>query len=202
MRNREKPDNRRVLITLGLILVLGIVVLFLGLQIAVVVYPHEVRDQQADAALVLGYALNDEDEPDPWLEARLLTGKVLYDSNAVTHLIVSGGKGPRDGIPVSVAMKQWLVSRGIPAEAVLTEEEARSTVENFRYAKRIAQENGIEGMIVVTNDFHILRSVLMAKNILGEPVSFSTAPVPLDGKKVIAYIKEPIAILRYWLLGQ
>lgn len=202
MMKRGKAYNIQVLKALFLMMLLASMILVLALQIAVVVYPHGVQARQADAALVLGYALNDNDEPDPWLEARLQSGKSLYEQGTVTHLIVSGGKGPQDGIPVSVAMKQWLVARGIPEQAVLTEEEAHSTVENFQYAKRIVQENGFHSVIVTTNDFHVLRSVLMAKDILGEPVSFSTAPVPLGWKKVIAYMKEPIAILWYWFLGR
>lgn len=175
---------------------------YAGLQATVILYPSFASVQKADAAMVLGYALKDGLVPDSWSESRLQKGIDLYKSGYVKKIVISGGQGSKDKIPVSVAMKKWIVDKGIPESDVLTEEKAHSTVENFELSKNIFETNGFENIIVVTNEFHYFRSYLIASNIIPEQFSVAPASTSLNAKKVIAYLKEPIAILRYWILKQ
>lgn len=170
-----------------------------GAQLEVAQLAHE---RMTDAVLVLGYAIENGTQPDPWSEARLREGMQLYHSGAVGKIIVSGGQGPKDNVPVGMVMRQWLVENGVPEADVFAETEAHSTVENFRFSMEIAEANAIKHMIVTTNDFHLFRSFLIGREVMPDALLFVSADIPMDMKKMVAYLKEPIAILRYWLLGQ
>lgn len=219
----KRHRKLKIVLTVAGALVLLVLV---GLQTAVVVYPSiaasrfaartaEAPDQgaqleaaqlanerMADAVLVLGYAIENGARPDPWSEARLREGMRLYRSGAVGKIIVSGGQGPKDSVPVGMVMRQWLVDNGVPEADVFAETEAHSTVANFRFSKEIADANAIKHMIVTTNGFHLFRSFLIGREEMPDALLFVSADIPMDTKKMIAYLKEPIAILRYWLLGQ
>ena len=71
----------------------------------------------APVAIVLGAAVNPSGEPSPWLRYRLDTAARLYHSGRVEALLVSGDNG-RENYNEPVAMRNYLVSAGIPAEAI------------------------------------------------------------------------------------
>lgn len=63
------------------------------------------------------------------------------------------------------------------------------------------QKNNFNTIIIVTSDFHSLRSMVIANEWFGQ---FTNAPAatPLNGKKIVAYVKETLAIIKYLALKQ
>lgn len=61
-------------------------------------------------------------------------------------VVTSGGQGPDEDIPEAIAMRDYLVSRGVPADRVLTETRSRTTWENLANVKKIVdgREAGTE----------------------------------------------------------
>ena len=56
------------------------------------------------------------------------------------------------------ALKNSLISKGVPEENIVVEEQSRSTLENAVMAKPILEAYGVKDVAVVTNKFHVDRS--------------------------------------------
>lgn len=121
---------------------------------------------KADAAIVLGAALWDN-KPSPGLQERLDHALQLYKQGTVSNLILTGGLD-HNGSTLTEAegMRDYLLQKGVPAEKMVLENDARSTYENLLFSKPLAQRNGWERLIIVTHDYHAPRSADIA-NFIG-----------------------------------
>ena len=166
------------------------------LQIRVIYNKNHYKLAYADAIIVLGHSIDEKNSPSKWLELRLKAALDLYNKGFSKKIIVSGGKGPKDNIAVAISMKNWLIKHGIPENAILVEDMSKNTYQNFEYSHIIALKNNINSIIVVTNDFHITRSVYIATMFFNE-VYAKPAITKLSIYKVFAYLKEPLSIIKY-----
>ena len=80
------------------------------------------------------------------------------NGNAIA--IVSGGQGKGETISEAQAMENYLLNHGIREDRIIKEDNSTSTYENFEYSKLVMDEGQA---VFVTNEFHVLRSELMAK---------------------------------------
>lgn len=172
-------------------------ILFIYLLYGVVSHENSYRPVLSDAIVVLGHSIDAGDStPDAWLEKRLETALKLYHEAYAATIIVSGGKGPGDAIPVADAMTAWFMENGVDAAHILIEDQSKNTGENFQFTKKIAEEHQINKIIIVTNDFHMYRSMRIAADYFDE-ISGCGAGVAFDFHKALAYLKEPLSILKY-----
>lgn len=74
-------------------------------------------------------------------------------------MIVSGGIGS-EGFPEGSVMRDYLVSRGIPPESVIADNDGTTTFESARNAARIARERRLKSIFVVSQYFHLPRARL------------------------------------------
>lgn len=190
------PYNKNKIVNLLMFLIIAFALLFFYLQVKVVFRSNSFNPKPSDAIVILGHAMVDTYTPSPWLESRLQEGLYLYFNNYADKIIVSGGVGPTDNVPVAYGMKNWLVSRGVPIEYILVEDSSNNTYENFKYSKEVAYINNITSIIVVTNDFHMYRSIYISSKFF-EYVSGSSAYTTFNFSKLLAYIKEPLSIIKY-----
>lgn len=72
------------------------------------------------------------------------------------QIILSGHANPNH-TPVSVAMKEFLVAAGVPAETIRLESESRSTRENVLFVKRMLQGDSSR-KVLLTSDYHMFRA--------------------------------------------
>lgn len=182
-------------------LILSLVILcpFLTLHTIVVSSSYFQKPSKSDIILVLGFGLIDGEYPDEWLESRLSKSLELYNEGFGEYIIVSGGKGPKDNIPVAYAMKNWLVEKNVPKEKILVEDKAVNTFENIILSKPILESKNTSSVVVVTSDFHIYRALKISKNHFGD-VSGVAAPSEGFFKKTIYYLREDLAVLKYLIL--
>ena len=152
----------------------------------------------SDAIIVLGHALDDDNNPSPWLEARLDCAIDLYSLGYADVIIVSGGRGPTDNIPVAYAMKAYLIYNGVPQTSILTETMSGNTYQNFKYSGQLALEHDINSIIVVTNDFHMYRSLLIADWFFDEVTGY-TATLDINFSWVLAVLREPFSIVMNYI---
>lgn len=105
------------------------------------------------------------DQPSPLLVNRLNKGVELFNKfQQKPKFIVSGGKGLDEVISESEAMKNYLIGKGIAEEQIIEEKESTNTYENLLYSKRIINYTD-EKIAIISNEFHILRCVIYAKNM-------------------------------------
>lgn len=124
------------------------------------------RDEtrQANAAIVLG-AAQWAGEPSPVLRARLDRALELYRRGTVSRIILTGGVGEGDSVAEATAGREYLSSRGVPPEALLAEESGMTTLASLTNAVAVARSNGIESVLLVSNDYHMLRSLKIAHDL-------------------------------------
>jgi uncharacterized SAM-binding protein YcdF (DUF218 family) len=120
--------------------------------------------RSADVIIVLGAAVWPDEQPGPSLRARTERAIELYQDGYATHLILSGGLG-RFPPEEAEVMRRLAVQAGVPSEALVLEKEAHSTWESMVYAGEIMQERGWNTALVVSDPFHMRRSLLMAEDI-------------------------------------
>ena len=163
------------------------------LQFKVIANENSFIPSKSDALIILGHSLLDGEEPDEWLIERLQIGLKLYQEGYATYIIVTGGKGSSDKIPVSVAMKNWFIQNGVPEKYIIVEDRSRNTNENFKFIE--FSDNEISSILVVTNDFHMYRSMKIANHYF-DTVSGSSANTDFSFRKMLAYLKEPLSLIK------
>ncbi|MCI8549271.1 MAG: YdcF family protein [Lachnospiraceae bacterium] len=109
------------------------------------------------------------------LRYRLDTAIDYLEENPDTKVVVTGGKGPGENVSEAVAMRNYLVEHGIERHRIIMERYATNTEENLSYSKALIGDSG-KSVGVVTNGFHVFRSVCLAEKTGMEHVVGIAAP--------------------------
>lgn len=115
--------------------------------------PAAAKDFSKPAIVILGYGLNDNGTMRTILRRRVLTGLAVAQFFPQSPIIVTGGN-PRSGRTEAGQMRNMLVLLGFPADRILVEDKANSTVQNARFAVPLAEQAGTSGIILVTSTTH------------------------------------------------
>jgi vancomycin permeability regulator SanA len=118
--------------------------------------------QPADCLLVLGNTVNADGSLSPRLRGRLDKALVLYRAGISPIIFVSGGLG-KEGHYEGTAMRQYLVSQGVPDGAVLVDNAGNTTQGTARNFAATAQLRHFSSVVVVSQFFHISRTKLLLK---------------------------------------
>ena len=139
----------------------------------------------------------------PVLRRRLEAALRYHERNPYAIIIVSGGQGYREPYPESYVMARFLIEAGVPADQILIEASSTSTFTNMLYSRDILEMYIPPGMnptiAIITNDFHIFRSMSFAYRMGFDARSYP-APTPLLSKWA-AYPREVAATIKMWIIG-
>ncbi|TCO83785.1 DUF218 domain-containing protein [Plasticicumulans lactativorans] len=138
--------------------------LALWLMLRIVVFSDNQDVEPADAAVVLGAAAWNG-RPSPVFEERIKHALTLYNEGRVRVVVFTGGTGRGDNRSEAEVARAYALKRGIPATAVLTETESRSTWENLVGAKRLLDLHGLKRVLLVSDPLHMRRAMTMARDI-------------------------------------
>lgn len=141
----------------------------------------------ADAIVVLGGSVSGRlpprHEPEEIAGSRLLPAARLYRLKKAPIVVASSGylyDDESSGMRADADdMKEILVAMGIPAEAIVTERESRTTRENAQATARLLRERGGKRVLLVTTAFHIRRAVEWFRK-----ESLDVVPVPVAREAV------------------
>ena len=125
--------------------------------------PYIVTAEQANkaqVAIVLGAFVNDKGYPSPVLQDRIDQGIELYRAGKVDRLLMSGDHGQVDYDEVN-GMRTYAEKKGVPSQRIFLDHAGFSTFETMVRARKVFQ---VESAIVVTNQFHLARSVFLARS--------------------------------------
>lgn len=128
----------------------------------------------ADAAIVLGAAVWGE-EPSPVFRERINHAVDLYRAGAVDVLIFTGGVGSGQLFAESVVASHYALTQGVNPADTWCETTSRITWENLQGAQQIAESQGFERVLIVSDPLHMRRSMRMAHDLGLVAVS---APTP------------------------
>jgi uncharacterized SAM-binding protein YcdF (DUF218 family) len=168
------------------VLAWGVVcILVFHLSIVGLIITQGTRDEvrQADAAIVLGAAQWNGD-PSPVLEARLNHALDLYRRGIVNKIILTGGVGEGDAASEASVSQKYLIERQVPAQDLLLDEESVTTWQNIQNAAEIARLNGINSVIIVSDPFHMLRSLKMSRDLQMNAYGSPTRSSPISRNQI------------------
>lgn len=184
-----------------LFLVEGIVavgcIIFIVLEAVIISFSSQPK-QEADSMIILGAKVNGT-RPSLSLKARLDVAAEYLNENKNCYVVVSGGKGADEGISEAQCMYEYLLTKGISPERITLEDKSTSTKENLVYSARKLDVKNTK-IIIVTNDFHVFRSVQLAKRqgyneVYGLPAKSPWYLIPTN------YTREFMAICKDYLYG-
>ena len=115
---------------------------------------------EVDCIIVLGGGIR-KDKPSPLLQDRLDKAIELYKKGLAPKIIMSGDHGTKEHDEVNV-MKNYAIENGVPSEDIFMDHAGFSTYDTMYRAKNIF---GVEKAIIVTQKYHIFRSVYIAKKL-------------------------------------
>jgi uncharacterized SAM-binding protein YcdF (DUF218 family) len=111
------------------------------------------KDFSKPAIVILGYGLNGDGTMRTILRRRVLTGLAVAQFFPQSPVIVTGGN-PQNGRTEAAQMRNMLLLLGFPANRIITEDKANSTVQNARFSVPLAKDAGTSGIILVTSTTH------------------------------------------------
>lgn len=174
-----------------------IVVLFVEWKIIRAMFSR--CDEQADWVIVLGAQVRGRRITNS-LKRRLDTAAAYLNQYPDAKVIVSGGQGPGEAVTEAAAMALYLEECGIKRDRIHLEDRSTSTRENLRFSGAFADRER-DKIVIVTNDFHIYRASVIAKqegyrNIL---------LLPADSNPVFQLnylVREFFGVLHVWTFSK
>ncbi|MGD2269969.1 MAG: YdcF family protein [Desulfobacterales bacterium] len=155
----------------------------------------------AEVIIVLGARVFEGGIPSPTLERRVLHAVNLYRKWPSKFLLVTGGIGRHPPSESSV-MKQLAQAKGVSSNRIIMEDCAASTMQNAAGCARIMQQYGWSRAIIVTDRYHLKRSLLAFRHF-----GISAVGSPTKGKIYAArrprwwyfFTRELFALGWYWI---
>jgi uncharacterized SAM-binding protein YcdF (DUF218 family) len=196
-------SRRRDLVLLGVAAV--VIVCLSAAATTVRIWQQGDQDERrpADAIVVLGAAQYDG-RPSPVFEARLAHAVALFHQGLASVFVVTGGRIPGDRTTEAAVARQYAIAHGVPAEAIIGEDQARNTLTSMRSVAALLQERGLHSALFVSDPTHMLRVLRMAADLgiegYGSPTT--TSPTMADPvSELQATVHELGALGVYFVTG-
>lgn len=189
--------NRSVSYIFTILVIVGVSI-FIFVEGLIIYHGNHKADPNMDYLIVLGAQVRGTRITNT-LQKRLKAAKIYLKDNPDTLVIVSGGQGSGEDISEAQAMKNYLISNGIAEERIIMEDKSTNTVENITYSKKLLDKDDAD-VAVVTNGFHVFRSVSIAKR--QGLINVQGLSAPSDSILFISYyIREALAVIKDFVLG-
>jgi uncharacterized SAM-binding protein YcdF (DUF218 family) len=189
-----------------LFLLVAVAGLFLAGYVAYRIWDQGNRDEQrsADAIVVMGAAQYDG-RPSPLFAARLDHAIDLFRAGIAPRLIVTGGKQEGDRTTEAATARDYAIGHGVPAEAILSEDHSRTTLQSIRGVATLMHDEAIRTAVFVSDPSHMLRVLRMASDegieAFGSPTR--TSPLERDAlRRADAIVHELGALAIYFVSGE
>lgn len=158
------------------------------------------RVDHADVIVVLG-AAQYAGRPSPVLEGRLEHAALLFRRGFAPDILVLGGSRPGDEHTEAEVAREWLLSDGLPAEAVHEEATGQTTLESLRAAAHYMHHQGMRSAFLVSDPWHNLRIRRMARDLGIEGFVSATWQSAARSRetRISGYGREVLAYLYYRL---
>jgi uncharacterized SAM-binding protein YcdF (DUF218 family) len=151
--------------------------------------------------VVLGAAQFDG-RPSAVFTARIEHAVQLYLAGIADRLVVTGGRAPGDRTTEAAVARTYALARGVPPEAILAEDEGRSTLESLTAVALILRANGIADAVFVSDRTHMLRVLRIARDLGIDAYGSPTPTSPSDrnaNRRIRATVHELGALALYVL---
>ena len=123
-----------------------------------------------DFAIVLGAAIKNDNQPGKYLKYRLDDVATLYHLGKIKKILISGDNGENAHDEISV-MNNYLVKKGVPQDIIFGDYAGFDTYSTMERADKVFY---IKNAIVVTQGFHLSRSLYIARVKGIDAIGFAT----------------------------
>ena len=110
----------------------------------------------ADVIVVPGNTILPDGTPSPRLQARLDVALTQFQAGLAPRILVSGATG-KEGFDEAASMARYLLKRGVPAGAVIEDNQGWTTDATARNAAFLMRQHGWQTAMVATQYFHVPR---------------------------------------------
>lgn len=117
----------------------------------------------ADMIVVLG-AAQYNGEPSPVFGSRLDHAARLWRADVAPVIVTVGGRRAGDTYTEGEAGRNYLLSYGIPGEAVVAVGQGSDTLRSVTAAADVARREGWDSAVIVSDPWHSLRTRTMARD--------------------------------------
>jgi uncharacterized SAM-binding protein YcdF (DUF218 family) len=159
--------------------------------------------RHSDAIVVLG-AAEYGGVPSKVFQARLDHAKELYDEHIATRIVTVGGQQTGDPTTEAEAGQNYLISKGVPSNAILPVRTGRDTLQSMRALADTFRTRGWRSAVLVTDPWHCLRARTMARDNGIDAVTSPEHTGPAVGSFTtdVHYVwRETVAYIYYSVFG-
>lgn len=156
------------------------------------------EESPVDCLIVLGAQMK-ESGPSAALQKRLDKAADYLQSHPDAVAVLSGGQGSDEPVSEAEGMFLYLTEKkGIAPQRLLLEDQSRNTRENLEFSARLIDKE--EPVGIVTNGFHIFRSLKMAQKAGYTQVQGIAAPESLPYLPN-NMLREFFSVIKAWVTG-
>ena len=153
-------------------------------------------DDNYDAIIVLGAQVNPDGSPSVQLSWRLDAAYDAYRQKAVP-IVVCGARGKDEPMTEADAMEAYLTAKGIPVKDIIKDPYSFNTNQNLQNAEKLLRNNpDVKKVLIVTSDYHIPRSLAIAKDLGYDACGMGSPCKPEYWLK--NHAREALAWCKYW----
>ena len=153
-------------------------------------------EDQFDAIIVLGAQVLPDGTPSVQLGWRLDAAYEAYQKKNVP-VVVCGAQGKDEPKTEAEVMKGYLIRAGIPDEDILTDPASFNTRQNLKNASFLLKSiPGINKVLIVTSDYHVPRSLALARDLGYDACGMGSPCKPEYWIK--NHAREALAWCKYW----
>lgn len=160
---------------------------------------------KADAIVVLGCALEADDEPGHSLASRTRHAVALWQAKRAPVLLFTGHD--ENFQPSQAQAAAHLAQRlGVPADAMLTEDASRDTWQNAQFSAAMLKQRGWHNIVLVSDPGHLWRArqdfrhfglQVAVSGALESDAAGMQLRVVKACREVLSVVRD-VVLLRYW----
>ena len=116
-----------------------------------------------DTLIVLGCPTRLDGSPTPEQRERVMEGIREFKRGVSSHVIMTGTAAHNRFVEAH-AMAMLAEANGIPASAVIEEDQAQNTIQNIYYSNKIMQAHSWHTTEVISSPYHLPRTALILRH--------------------------------------
>src|SRR6185437_1973570 len=155
----------------------------------------------ADMAVVLGNRVDADGSLSPVLKGRVDEALTLYRQGRVARIMVSGGRGIKAGhYPEGLAMKQYLVAQGVPADKIVEDNDGENTYLTAKDFLPVADSLQVHSIIAVSSFYHLTRTKYIIRKVGYRGVVHSDASQEFFWANLVGMLRDSVAFYKYLIV--
>ncbi|SHF50919.1 SanA protein [Salegentibacter echinorum] len=177
---------KKIILAFALFIIVGTLIIFgleayIAKETASQIYSEATEIPPAKTAIILGASVHANGKLSPILQDRVEAAYLLYQLNKVENFLVSGDHKTDDYDEVN-AIKNYLLKKGVPSKDIVLDHAGFDTYDSMYRSKAVFN---LESAIVVTQKFHVPRSLFIANNIGLNYKGFEAQPIAYTSSEKI-----------------